>query len=79
MLLGKIDADSNSSQVIKGSLVKTNYGYLYLTIAFGKIVVDDKTIMAISPQSPIGIKLIGLREKDNISINGINYIIERVD
>jgi transcription elongation GreA/GreB family factor len=77
-LLEKIDPNQNPSQIIKGSLVKTNKGYLFLSIALGKITVDEKTVMVISPQSPLGIKLIGLKVNDKTIINGVGYIVEGI-
>ena len=77
-LLEKINPAINSSQIVRGSLVETNKGYLFLSIAFGKIIVDNKTIVAISPQSPLGIKLMGLKINDSTDINGMNYFIENI-
>lgn len=77
-LLEAIDTDFNSSQILKGSLVKTNRVYLFLAIAFGKIILDDKAIMVISPQSPLGIKLLGLKANGSTEINGVSYLIEEV-
>ncbi len=67
-----------SSEIIKGSLIKTNKGYFFLSVALGKSVIDDKPIIAISPQSPLGAKLIGLHEKEKAEINGISYIVESI-
>jgi hypothetical protein len=78
LLLEKIDSSFNSLQIINGSLVKTRQGYLFLSIAFGKITVDGKAIIAISPQSPLGIKLMGLRINDKTEINGMSYFIEGI-
>ena len=61
-----------------GVLIKTNKGFLFLSIALGKVLVDESTVMAISPQSPLGIKLNGLRTGDKTSINGADYLIESV-
>jgi transcription elongation GreA/GreB family factor len=79
MLLEKIDSNLNSPQIIKGSVVKTNKGHLFLSIALGKISVDEKNVMAISPQSPLGKKLMGLRVGDTTTISGNNYFIESID
>lgn len=62
-----------------GGLVKTNKGYLFVSVALGKIVVDGKTITAISPKSPLGSKLLGLRVNDTAEINSASYIIQEVD
>lgn len=77
-LLEKIDPGLSSSQIIRGSLVKTNKGYLFLSIAFGKISVEGMVIMAIPPLSPLGVKLMGLKINDSIEINGTHYLIEAI-
>lgn len=77
-ILEKIDADSNSPEIIKGSLVKTNRGFLYLSIPLGKINLDSTVVFALSPQSPLGTKLMGLKAKATAGMNGVNYIIESV-
>lgn len=74
----KITIELQSTLIIKGSLIKTNKGYLFLSVALGKSIIDDIPVMAISPQSPLGAKLIGLREKENAEINGIVYTVESV-
>jgi transcription elongation GreA/GreB family factor len=70
---------NQSSQVANGSLVKTNKGYLFISIALGKITVDDKHVIALSPQSPLGLKLAGLKVNDAIEMNGVKYIIETIE
>ena len=77
-LLQKIDATITSTQIHRGSLVKTNKGWLFLSIPFGKITVDKITVIVISPQSPLGIKLMGLGINDFTNINGINYNVESI-
>jgi transcription elongation GreA/GreB family factor len=70
---------NQSSQVANGSLVKTNKGYLFISIALGKITVDDKPVIALSPKSPLGLKLAGLKVNDAIEMNGVRYIIETIE
>ena len=74
--LTKIDVLQKPSQIIKGSLVKTNQGYLFVSIAIGKITVDTISVIVLSPQSPLGIKLMGLQVGETTTINGTNYSIE---
>ena len=76
--LERIDSQAHADQIRKGSLVKTDKGYLYLSIALGKIVVDGETVVVISPASPLGIKLIGLKEKNVIEINSNSYQILKI-
>ena len=78
-LLNQIDANKVSQQITIGSLVKTSKGYLLLSLALGKIVVDGITVIAVSPQSPLGLKLIGLKANDTAEMNGIEYLIKAVE
>jgi hypothetical protein len=65
-------------KVIKGSLIKTNYNYLYLNGALGKIYVDEKEVIGISHQSPMGTKLLGLGVGDQFEINGKMVKVEEI-
>jgi hypothetical protein len=74
----KIDPLKTSPVGAKGSLVITNKGIFFLAIALGKILTGGKTVMSLSPQSPLGAKLIGSRAGETISINNVVYVIEAV-
>jgi hypothetical protein len=78
ILFGQINSAVIKPEIAKGSLLKTNKGYLFLSIALGKIIVDGITIIAISPQSPLGQKLMGLKVNETAEINGITYVIENI-
>lgn len=77
-ILENINPNATPPQITKGSLVKSNRGYLFLSIAYGKITIEGATIIVISPQSPLGIKLAGLKTNDSTEINGVSYIIEGI-
>jgi hypothetical protein len=77
-LLQKIDASVISSKITAGSLVKTNNGYLFISLALGKIVEDGITIMSVSPQSPLGSQLIGLVVAAEVTMNGRSYLVEEI-
>jgi transcription elongation GreA/GreB family factor len=70
---------SHPTQVANGSLVKTNKGYLFISIALGKMIVDSIAVIALSPQSPLGLKLSGLKVNDSIEMNGVKYVIENIE
>ncbi len=78
-LFGKIDPTVNTSKIINGSLVKTNRGYFFMSVALGKTVVEGNTVIALSPHSPLGQKIMGLKANDTAAINGTHFIIESVD
>jgi hypothetical protein len=67
-----------SGEVIKGSLIKTNNGYLFLAIAIGKINIEDIPVTTLSPQSPLGQKLAGKREGSTVEMNGLIFRIEKI-
>ncbi len=50
-----------------GSLVLTNQGNYYVSIAAGKIVIDEQVYFAISAHSPIGQALLNKKKNDEIS------------
>ncbi len=73
-----IDIDITSPKIIKGSLVKTNRAYLFLSVALGKIKFDKTEVIVLSPASPLGLKLVGLEENASVKINDTIYLIEKV-
>ncbi|HWY38819.1 MAG TPA: hypothetical protein VNY73_09690 [Bacteroidia bacterium] len=76
--LAKIDIKVNSPEIIKGSLVKTNKGFLFLSIALGKIIVDDVPVIVLSPLSPLGMSLAGLKTGGHTEMNGTAYLVEKI-
>ena len=73
-----IDISISSREIIRGSLVKTNKGYLFLSVALGKIITGEITVIALSPQSPLGKQLMGLQVNDSTAINNVTYTIEEI-
>jgi len=78
-ILEKLNPAVAAASIVHGSLIKTNRGWLYLSIALGKVTVDNIAVIALSPQSPLGIKLMGLKEGGIAEINNNQYIIESID
>lgn len=75
-ILDKIDPSFVSKKVALGSLVKTNGMLLFISTALPKIKIETHTIFAVSPQSPLGSKLIGNEEGFTFDMNGKKYTIE---
>ncbi len=78
LILEKINPNIVAPIVVMGSLIKTDKGYLFMTVALGKAIVEGINLIALSPQSPLGMKLMGLKEKDTVIINNVSYFIESI-
>ena len=78
-VLGGLDPDIVREAVGLGSLVRTDGGYYYLTVGLGKVVVDDVTVIVLSPQSPLGGKLMGRVVGDRVEMNGKGILVEGVE
>ena len=78
-IVEKIDASAVSTYITKGSLVHTNKGILFFATAIGKITVDEKNIMVLSPQSPLGLKLMGLKKHISTEFNGMQYTVLQIE
>jgi transcription elongation GreA/GreB family factor len=77
-ILDKIDATLNHTKIALGSLVQTNGMLLFISAALPKITVENKTIIAVSPQSPLGSKLMGNEVGFQFEINATKFKIESV-
>ena len=74
-----IKPDIITKKVLPGSYVKTNKGNFYISVALGKLIIDGETVMAISPQSPLGAKLMGRCVHDTVTINTHTYLVESIE
>ncbi len=77
--LEKLDPTLVAPMIVNGSLIKTSRGYLYMSVALGKAVLEDITVIALSPQSPLGQKLLGLKSGETASVNSIEYFIKSIE
>jgi hypothetical protein len=78
-ILDKIDSTTIAKTIIVGSLVKANGIYLYLSAALPKIAVEGINVIALSPQSPLGNKLMGNEVGFSFEINGTKYLIQNIE
>ena len=77
-LLDRINPNQNSQTTALGSLVITNKEKFYISISAGKIVIDSEIYFAVSPTSPIAIRLIGLKANQEMNFNGSVYSIKQI-
>ena len=78
-VLEKIDQLATAKIIVNGSVVKTNRGYFFVSTALGKAAIEGITIIALSAQSPLGAKLMGLTKGDTATVNDYNYVIENIE
>lgn len=74
-ILNTIDDTITHKVIALGSLVTVNEMTLFISTALPKISLNDKTIFAVSPQSPLGSKLMGNKVGFEFELQGKNYKI----
>lgn len=77
--LKKINPHLQSDRVIHGSIVKTNNGQFFISVAAGKINIDGYTVTTISSLSPLGRLLLTLQTGQSVMVNSLEYTIEKID
>lgn len=77
-VLDKIDPTIVAETIVVGSLVVANGIYLYLSLALPKITIEGTNIIALSPQSPLGSKLMGNKVGFEFEINTTKYTIQEI-
>ena len=78
-ILNTIDETITHKVITLGSLVTVNEMMLFISTALPKINLNDKTIFAVSPQSPLGSKLMGKEVGFEFELQGKNYKIAFVE
>jgi transcription elongation GreA/GreB family factor len=76
--LNAITTSGVTNRVENGSVVTTNNGNFYIAISAGVLTVNGDSYFAISPASPIGLKLKGLQVNDEFNLNGKLYKVESI-
>lgn len=64
--------------VAAGQLLRVNGAYYFLSVAFGKLIIENEIVFVLSPASPIGEQLIGKSVGDKIQFNGNELEIEAI-
>lgn len=77
-ILDKIDPSMESAKVALGSMVQANGLLLFVATALPKISIEGKTVFAVSPQAPLGSKMMGNETGFSFEINGTVYTIENI-
>ena len=78
-VVDKIDADAIHNKIALGSLVQTNDMLFYISAALPKIQLENKTIIAVSPQAPLGSQLMGKSLGNEVEINKNRFQIKAIE
>ena len=73
-----ITSNASSEIVSAGSVVITNNAKFYIAISAGNLIFNGETYLAVSPASPIGLKLNGQKAGNEFDLNGKFYRIESI-
>jgi transcription elongation GreA/GreB family factor len=76
--LQKIDLSLDLGYIMKGSLVFTNQGYIFVAIGLGKVKVKEQLVYAVSTSSPLGKEIVGHKRNEQVDVNGISYEIKKI-
>ncbi len=68
--LDQINPLADCDTVVTGSLVTTSIGTFYLSVSVGKLTIDGKDYMAVSPSSPIGSLMLNREKGATVTFNG---------
>jgi hypothetical protein len=69
-LLVSVNHRSKCVKVEAGSLVETNTGLFYISVAIGQVIVNQKAVYVISPVAPLAQKMLGLKGGGYFEFNG---------
>jgi len=75
IVLNQLKHYKSSGVVCFGSAVQTNNSNYYIAIPASNYLIETNTFHCISPQSPIGVLLLGKKVGDQIKFNGITSTI----
>lgn len=74
--LSKIDVTKSSETIGLGSVVYTSKINYFIAISAGQLEVGSHKFFAISPNTPIGLLLMGKKPMDKISFREQSFVIE---
>ena len=76
--LDQIPPNKFSDIIQIGSIVITNNGNFYISVAIGKIELNGQDYFAISPVSPVGKEMINRKAGDSFIVNNRSFKVKEV-
>lgn len=77
-VLDQIQVNYKHTRITLGSLVMTDHGNFFIAISAGQCTLEEIVYLIISPVTPLGVKLMGLRQGDSFTFNQRSYLIQQV-
>ena len=77
-VMAQINPEESHQKARLGSLIKTNNGIYYLSIAIGKAEVGGENYFIISPASPIGNLLLNAQVGSELNFNGRKIMVKEI-
>ena len=74
-LLALLDPSIVQNEVRPGSLVFTTHAILYISTSLGKLTFDDRVVISVSPNSPLGQLLCNSQINGTATFNNVVYTI----
>jgi len=73
-----VSKSTTTTTIESGSLVETSLGNYFMSVGLGSIKLEEITVFALSPISPIGKLILGKSKGESVQFNGKELEILRV-
>jgi hypothetical protein len=77
-MLDQLKYDRVSEVIQPGSLVITDQGNFFIAISVGVLTLASEVYAVVSPESPIGAKLLGLQKSSSVTFGNKVYTITQI-
>ena len=74
----RLQRNKTSLQIQEGTLFFTNRGTFFMSVPLGKHIIQDKEVIYLSVQSPLGKVFVAARQGDVITFNKLEYLIDQL-
>jgi hypothetical protein len=77
-LLNEFSTHTESDSIVLGSLVLANNEMFFISVSAGKVNIDNQAVICLSPVSPLGAQMIGLKIGESCQFNKQPYLIKEI-
>jgi hypothetical protein len=77
-VLQRIDPVMSTVSIQPGSLVVTNNGNFYIAVSVGALVIQGETYVVLSPASPVGALMMGMKTGHQFVFNKKTFEVQHV-